>query len=260
MAKFCTKCGKKLVEGKTCDCEKDTNETVETKKEETTSSVDASAMFHDYIEVAKGMFTHPIDTMKKYAKEKNFVLGLIMMAVYAITVGLMIWLAAKRLMELSGIPEEISSMGSVEIVAELIEEGIPTQIAGILGIILRGDISILFKVAIFVIANMAMMAGFIHIIAGPILKAKVDVKQIFTLVGVTSVLGAVATLVAIVCMYISGQLMALVLGIAAMLQCLYLYHGLVATTKIPENKLAYTFVAANAITMFLLFTVVIKIL
>ena len=30
MAKFCTKCGKKLEEGKACDCEKTTSESVKT--------------------------------------------------------------------------------------------------------------------------------------------------------------------------------------------------------------------------------------
>ena len=51
MAKFCTKCGKKLEEGKTCDCEKTT--------------VVNNNMVNDYMEVLKGMFTKPLDTMKK---------------------------------------------------------------------------------------------------------------------------------------------------------------------------------------------------
>ena len=65
MAKFCTKCGKKLEEGKVCDCEKTTSESVKT-------AVANNNMVNDYIEVLKGMFTKPLDTMKDYAKKSKF--------------------------------------------------------------------------------------------------------------------------------------------------------------------------------------------
>ena len=52
MAKFCTKCGKKLEEGKKCDCEVQKEEKVVEKEEKkievTTSNFDIKSCFDSY--------------------------------------------------------------------------------------------------------------------------------------------------------------------------------------------------------------------
>ena len=63
MAKFCTKCGKELKDGKACDCE-----VVSTK----TEGVDISGYVNSYIEIIKGIFTKPVTTIKKYVTADNF--------------------------------------------------------------------------------------------------------------------------------------------------------------------------------------------
>ena len=52
MAKFCTKCGSKLVDGKCPNCENKTTEV--------TTGFD----FNELVSAVKGMFTKPVDTIK----------------------------------------------------------------------------------------------------------------------------------------------------------------------------------------------------
>ena len=63
MAKFCNKCGKPLVDGKCSHCEQTEKEVVESTSEEN--------LFIEYLNVLKGMFTHPVATIKKEATAKK---------------------------------------------------------------------------------------------------------------------------------------------------------------------------------------------
>ena len=86
MAKFCTKCGKKLEEGKTCSCTKE--KTTEAKVEVVTTS-NANEIINSLIEIAKGIFVKPIDTIRKYTDDNNMILGLILIAINSLITGLM---------------------------------------------------------------------------------------------------------------------------------------------------------------------------
>ena len=94
MAKFCTKCGKKLEEGQKCDCEK--KEKVEAVVEEKEVITINNDMANDYLNAVKGMFSRPVDTMKEYSKRSKFNLGLIMIVINCIISGLFIYLFAKE--------------------------------------------------------------------------------------------------------------------------------------------------------------------
>ena len=60
MAKFCTKCGKKLEEGQVCSCE--------AKATKATSSnnggFDVKECANSYLDMLKGIFTKPVETIK----------------------------------------------------------------------------------------------------------------------------------------------------------------------------------------------------
>ena len=64
MAKFCTKCGKKLEEGEVCNCQ-ETSEVLEdvTAAQPITPTVGA---FDDFGSILKGSFTNPVSTIKNY--------------------------------------------------------------------------------------------------------------------------------------------------------------------------------------------------
>ena len=76
MAKFCTKCGKPLKDGKPCDCEKE--------------SVSNDNVVGDYLDILKGMFKNPSKVLKNEADEKNLTFSLGSIVVNAIIFGLTI--------------------------------------------------------------------------------------------------------------------------------------------------------------------------
>ncbi len=85
MAKYCTKCGKKLEDGAVCDCTKK-KEKKEVKNSNTKIDVKESLM--ECLNVFKGIFTKPIDAIKDFVTENKFISGIIMIVVAALTSGL----------------------------------------------------------------------------------------------------------------------------------------------------------------------------
>ena len=75
MAKFCTKCGSKLVDGKCPNCENK-------KSEVPTTGFDMNEM----IEVVKGMFTKPVDTIKEVVENENITISSILIGINAIII------------------------------------------------------------------------------------------------------------------------------------------------------------------------------
>ena len=94
MAKFCTNCGKKLVEGKACDCR---NNVVASN-----GGFDFNATFNSYVEMLKGIFVKPVDTIKKFATSDNFMLGLIAILLNCIVCGIFLYCFASEAMSSVG--------------------------------------------------------------------------------------------------------------------------------------------------------------
>ena len=81
MAKFCTKCGSPLEEGKPCKCES------EKKEVKNVSSSNFVELLKEYLNVVKGMVKKPIDTLKEKNDESNFNLALVSIGVTSIIFG-----------------------------------------------------------------------------------------------------------------------------------------------------------------------------
>ena len=257
MAKFCTKCGKKLEEGEVCNCTKKTSkkETVKEEKvekvvkKETPTVVAASPSpandyVNNYMEVAKGIFTHPIDTMKKFGKSEHFTLGLIMIAINCLVTVLFVYLGFKELV--SNNMGEFSSTFGFEYGFGYGDVSIPTEV--------------LVKIFVMMAGGFAGTAAVLYVMAGPVFKTKADIKQLFALVGVCSVLTTITTIVALICTYISTKLMLIVLLVSGVLYLAHLYHGFLETTEVEENKVGYTYVTAVAVATFIVIYLLPKIL
>ncbi len=237
MAKFCTKCGKKLEDGQVCDCE---NKEMKSGVEPKVATSAGNDMVNDYIKVLKGMFTAPVDTMKNFAKRSKFTLGLIMIAINCLVFGLFIYLFAKE--------------GASSLMGEIYGYSLSSS----------SGYEIPFKVFVYAALFMAVfflcLGGLLHLISGPILKKDSDIKKTFALIGATAVFTTVTTLVVIICMYIKIWLALILLAIAGIMYLLYLYHGFVELTKVDENKITYVFTGAYAITLFVVCYILPKIL
>lgn len=234
MAKFCTKCGKKLEEGKACECE--------TKEVKEKTIVTNNTMVNDYLEVLKGMFTKPLDTMKDYAKRSKFNLGLIMLLLNAIIFGLFIFLFAKEGMN-----------------------GVYTMIYGKSSLFGNVTKNVEIPIKIFFISTLMMvvyhflLGGFIHFISTTILKKESDLKKTYSLIGCAATITTATTLLALIFIYVNIWLCLIVLSLGSLFYLINLFHGFSELTKVDKNKMAYTFTSAYAVTLFIVCYVLPKI-
>ena len=224
MAKFCTNCGKKLVDGKPCDCMKK-----QSKKVEEVEVVESNAgdMLNDFLEAFKGIFAKPVETMKKYANSSKIILAMIMIAVNSLVFGLYVYLFAK--------------------------ESIGLFSSSLLGIGRAASVpaSVFFWPFLFMIVFFFALAGLLYLFCGPVLKDEVDFKEIVGLVGVNALLTTVTILVALIFIFIKPVISIILLAIGGVMYLLNTYHGFTNLVVIDKNKMMYVFTASYAITLFI---------
>lgn len=232
MAKFCTKCGKKIEDGSVCEC----NKTVAAVKEETVSTGNnANEIINSLVDIVKGIFVKPIDTIKKYADDANMVLGFILIAINSLITGIMGYLLVKE--SLSGIMSlffggmgDLYSLGGSEMEIPFI------KVAGIIFLIMA--------------AYFIVLAFTTYLVSNKLFKAETTWKKAIAVTGVCSALTSVTSIIGIVCIYISMKAFAIVIGLAGMLFSVYYYHSIKASSDIDENKQGYTYVIAVAVALF----------
>ena len=238
MAKFCTKCGKELVDGKECSCQKNT-------KVETTTS--GSSIVNDLLNLVKGMFTAPVDTMKSFINESNFNNALISLGASAIAAAIMICVLCK---EMVGLFFDVA-FGSV----------------GLSGLSGFGASSIeipYMKIAMITIvtvcATYALIAGIAYLISAKLFKNNTSYKAMLTWLGANAGLTVVVYLVTAICIFINYTLALIVFAIGSLLNTCYMYKGLKYACDTDENKLAYVYVPSVLIAAFIIGYLVPKIL
>ncbi len=245
MAKFCTKCGKKLEEGKPCDCEKEKKiekeKEIEEQKERTNEKFDIQSYVNTYIEILKNIFTKPVDTVKKFATEENFILGLIAILINSLISGVFVYCFTKEALN-----SVTSGMGMYGLAL-----GLGVEIP-FLQVVIYGTV--------FMVASFLMTSLMIFVFTGSLFKDDMNFKRATALVGTCSVFTTVTTLACIVLALISIELASYVLLIAGILYFTHLYQGMVEITTFDRNKLAYVFTGVIAITVFVVFYILPKIL
>lgn len=236
MAMFCTKCGKKLEEGQSCDCEKEKN--VNNTPQKNNTNFDVNELFKDYLDIVKGLFTAPIDTIKKYTKTDKFVLGIIAMVINCLISGVFFYfLMDKTLGGLFG----FASRGYGSLMSSSVS--LPFGKVFLMGL--------LFMVLWFLVC-----ASAVYVIANPIMKDKLNIKEAFALTGVCSIFTTLTTLASLLFIFISVKISIIILLLGATFYLTYLYQGLSEITAINKNRLAYVFVSAVGLATFLAIEIV----
>lgn len=238
MAKFCTKCGKKLEDGKQCTCHNNQDKQTET----VSGKFDFNEYLNHYIDIIKGIFTKPIDTIKKFTNIDNFKLGLIAIILNCIITGIFIYCLCNE--SLGAIMSLFSGFSTSSILGGM---EIP---------FMRVFLYSFFSSAV----QFAVLGVVLYIMVNTVFKDKVDIKKIFTLVGVCSVFTTVTTLIATVCIYISFTLTFVVIALASLFYTIYLYHGLSDITEVDKNKLGFVFVPSIAVAAFVVIYILPKII
>lgn len=234
MAKFCTKCGKELVDGNPCECEK----VVETKNE----NKDISSLLTEFIEVTKKMFSKPIDTLKENSKESKFNLAIVAAVSLLITMGLFVFVLIKEwflklafgLTGLSGF-SSLSSSIDVPFFKVFISAGIT---------------SILY---------IALLAVVTYVIATKVLKGKTSIKKLFIMYSFSSIVLSIFLLLGTIAIFINPTLAIIIVCAGSMLNMYYNYKGLEHSIKIDVNMLGYIFVPSILITSYVLQFIIPKI-
>lgn len=254
MAKFCTKCGKSLEEGQVCTCSNTVvSQPAAATVAATSTGFDFNQCLNSYIEIVKGIFVKPVDTIQKFATSSNFVLGMIAIVLNCIISAILLYCFASESIGLIGsLLGGFGGFGSFGSVGSLMDLGGFSIEVPFMSTFLHG---LLFMATGFVVT--ALM---IYLIAGVILKDKIDIKKSFALIGVCSVFTTITTVVAIILNYISMGFMFVVLLIAGIFYLTHLYQGLSEVTEVNKNKLAYVFVPAVSVATFIVVYVLPKIL
>ncbi len=227
MAKFCTKCGSPLEDGKQCKCE---------RKEVKKVSCNFGELLKEYLDVVKSMFKNPIDTLKEKKDESNFNLALISICITSIILGLVMCFTVKNI------------------------------IGGFYGFVEVPYVKIFFVGFITMAAMISIMALIAFVIVEKLLKSETSIKKMFILFGLSSIVFAeVLILAALLAIFeINATVIYCVVAIGALLWFAYNLNGIEFYSKLNINMIGYTLALTDAVTLFILYylikNVIIKIL
>ena len=237
MAKFCTKCGKPLKDGKPCDCEKNI-------KEEITTS---NNLGENILNIFKEIFVKPFDTIKKYTNKNNTNLALILSGINILIFGLFIYFFMSSFVRgitnaINNISSSLSMFGATSISENV---NVPFFDMFIIGVI---------AMAVGLLA-LALMT---KLFAGVIFKNKKTFKEYLTLYGITTPITTVAMIIAIICSFISYKLALIIVLLGAISYFVSITQSLLDIYKINKERAPY--IVALTITTTYIITIVVTII
>lgn len=230
MAKFCTKCGKELVDGKACSCS--------TKKEETvttTNGVNFKESCMDCVNVFKNIFTKPFDAIKEFVCEHKYMAGIILIVLVAISSGLY-KIAVLKNMYTSTSPDSFNA----------------NDLLGILGGALSGDLGLgapnymkeFFTTFATSLAEYALIVLIGYLIIAKLLKGKATWKHIVTAVAIGLSVVLVGNVINSILVFIDGEFIgnirSYIASFASIMSMLILYGAVKEVAEIDKNKLFIT--------------------
>ena len=211
MAKYCIHCGKKLEDGEVCDC---TANAVKSQSNNLGTSL---------LEVLKGIFVKPIDTIKKYTDESNFNLALVLLGIFSLAISLFVLSLIKNLSEVT------SSMGALTLYTiGMSSIQIPYM-------------KIFFVVLIVSIAFIFAYTGLLYLANSIMFKGIRSFKKVFTMYGISSVITTVSLLVSTIFMFIHPALGFIIFLLGSTLNMLYVFKGIEFLGVKDKNKHGYIY-------------------
>ena len=256
MAKFCTKCGKPLVEGTTCNCgNTEQQPVVESLNFEQPSMKDfqqasnmnqtmmnqpqggmaqpskAKNILNDCLAVIKGFFKKPVTTIEANADDSKFTNALALAGVFAASVMAFVLVV---LGDLYSTLEKTMTMGGL---VEAPELEVPYIKVGLITFIT-------------VAGTLALMALLAWLILAKLFKVNTTYKKVFGIYAVSSIISAAAALVATVCTFIDYRIAFIVLALGFALNTHYVSVTIKAAGQADENKLGYVVVIAQYVAIF----------
>ncbi len=247
MAKFCTKCGKPLVEGTTCNCGNTETPVVETLNFEQPSMKDfqqannmnqnmmaqpqavaqpskANNVINECIAILKGFFKKPVDTIKENANDSKFVHSLVMTGLCALSVVIFI---IAMLSDFYGKIKD--TMGS------LVDVSAYEPAYFKIGLI----------AFIAVAALIALMALLAWLMLNKLFKLNTTYKQVLGIYGFSSIITTISILLATLGYYIDYRISLVLVGLGLGLNNHYVSVTLKNAGNGDDNKLGYVVVISQ---------------
>ena len=264
MAKFCTKCGKPLVEGQTCNCGNPETPVVETLNFEQPSMKDfqqannmnqnmmnqpqggmaqpskANNLFNECLAIVTGFLKKPVTTIQENANENKFTHALVIAGVFAASVMAFVLVV---LGDIYGALEKTMSMGGLVEVPKL---EVPYIKVGLISFIA-------------VAGALALMALLAWLIMNKLFKVNTTYKKVLGIYAISSIIAAVASLAAIICKFIDYRLAFVVLALGFALNTHYVSATMRFAGQADENKLGYVVVIAQYVAIFVVTFLIYKI-
>ncbi len=208
MAKFCTKCGKALEEGKACTC----------SQKEVTSGF----LFTECVEIVKNFIKKPIDTLEENIDETKTNHAFVMIGVNAVAVGLFILVLVKQL--LGSITTLINPYAYLGLGTAKME--IPY-------------VKIFFIALVVTIIVILLIALCSYLLSAKVFKSETSMKKMITLFGFSSIISSVSLLAAAILSFINVYIGLFVYMAGSLLNTYYNYKGLEFACDTDRNKLGY---------------------
>lgn len=236
MAKFCTKCGKALKEGEVCSCSKE-------EKTVAASSSNGGA-FDDFGEIAKGTFTNPVTTIKKFSTDSNIIVALILLGACAVFMGIFTYVLCDEIVD------SIASLfGALSGSASLLTGGVNADVS---------FASVFLKVFIYTAIYFVVLAAMLLLMTKAIFKGETSFKKILTIIGLSSGV--------MVCVLLLGTLfLKISIGLGLVIFIAGLIHSLIVLTagsmealEVKKDKMAYSLLASVSVALFVVLYVLPK--
>lgn len=226
MAKFCTKCGKELVDGACPSCASSEKETV-------SGSVDIKGSLMECVNVFKKILTKPFDAIKEFVSENKFVAGIIMVVISALSTGIY----------------KIATLNNVYSSSKSLDSFTSSDFADILNSALSGgsvsakpeylkEFMTSFAMNL-VLSALVIIIG--YLIVSKLFKGKTSIKEMINVVAVSLTVIVMANLVNSVLVFIDGEFIAnlrvYISSFATIMSTLVLYGAVKESAEIDSNKL-----------------------
>lgn len=225
MAKFCIYCGKKLKENEVCDCQK----IVPASQEEN--------LMTDLLDVFKGMFVKPMNTLKKYTNSSSFGLGLILIGIFAVVTSLFALSTVKNAYSLI-----MSSIGVSY-----------STLSYELGSVDVPYLKIFFTTFVVTIILTFIYTGLLYLVNTVIFKGDKDYKKTFSMYAINTTISSAALFVSIIFMFVNVTIALIILFIGLLLNLVYQIKSLNLLGVEDENKHGYIYVLTLVLNYIVLF-------
>lgn len=236
MAKFCTKCGKPLKDGKPCSCSVKEEKVIEEKNENNNELIASVSNIY------KNTLKKPCETMEKYS-EKNTKLSLILILINAIVFGLSGYFLITN--TYSGIVKDLAT--KFQNMVSILNINVSSMTSSLQLPFFK--VFILFVIVI--ILNYIFLALMSKLFVGKIFKGKGTFGDYLNVIALATPLSTFVMLISIVTSFVFYKLALILSIVSTLVFIVMLVTGYVDIIKAKEERLGYS-VCLSIITTFIL--------